>query len=64
MRVVVCAPQVPFARGGTEILVENLVEELRRRDHEAELVTIPFRWARTLTGSGGMVIWPVPVAGS
>jgi glycosyltransferase involved in cell wall biosynthesis len=52
VRVVVCAPQVPFARGGTEILVENLVKELRRRDHEAELVTIPFKWyprARVLT---------------
>jgi glycosyltransferase involved in cell wall biosynthesis len=52
VRVVVCAPQVPFARGGTEILVENLVKELRRREHEAELVTIPFRWyprARVLT---------------
>jgi glycosyltransferase involved in cell wall biosynthesis len=35
---------VPFARGGAEILAENLVNELRRREHEAELVTIPFKW--------------------
>ena len=52
MRVAVCAPQVPFARGGTEVLVESLVRELRRRGHEAELVTIPFKWyprARVLT---------------
>ena len=52
MRIAVCAPQVPFARGGTEILVESLVRELRRRDHDAELVTIPFKWyprARVLT---------------
>lgn len=52
MRIAVCAPQVPFARGGTEILVETLVSELRRRDHDAELVTIPFKWyprARVLT---------------
>jgi glycosyltransferase involved in cell wall biosynthesis len=52
VRIVVCAPQVPFARGGTEILVESLVRELRRRDHDAELVTIPFKWyprARVLT---------------
>ena len=44
MRVVVCAPQVPFVRGGAEIVSERLVEELRRRDHEAELVMVPFKW--------------------
>jgi glycosyltransferase involved in cell wall biosynthesis len=52
VRIAVCAPQVPFARGGTEILVECLVKELRRREHDAELVTIPFKWyprARVLT---------------
>jgi glycosyltransferase involved in cell wall biosynthesis len=44
MRIAVCAPQVPFERGGTEILAETLTEELRRRDHEVELVRIPFKW--------------------
>ena len=44
MRIAVCAPQVPFEHGGTEILAETLTEELRNRDHEAELVRIPFKW--------------------
>jgi glycosyltransferase involved in cell wall biosynthesis len=44
MRIAVCAPQVPFERGGTEVLVETLTEQLRRRDHEVELVRIPFKW--------------------
>jgi glycosyltransferase involved in cell wall biosynthesis len=44
MRVAVCAPQVPFVRGGAEIVSERLVEELRTRDHQAELVTVPFKW--------------------
>jgi glycosyltransferase involved in cell wall biosynthesis len=44
MRIAVCAPQVPFVRGGAEIFSERLVEELRKRSHEAELVTIPFKW--------------------
>jgi glycosyltransferase involved in cell wall biosynthesis len=44
MRIAVCAPQVPFVRGGAEIFSERLVEELRRRDHEVELVTLPFKW--------------------
>jgi glycosyltransferase involved in cell wall biosynthesis len=44
VRVAVCVPQVPFERGGAEILAETLVDELRARDHAAELVTIPFKW--------------------
>jgi glycosyltransferase involved in cell wall biosynthesis len=44
MRIAVCAPQVPFARGGAEIFAETLVDELRRRDHVADLVTVPFKW--------------------
>ncbi|MGH3079742.1 MAG: glycosyltransferase family 4 protein [Gaiellaceae bacterium] len=44
MRIAVCAPQVPFERGGTEILAETLVRELRRRGHEVEDVKIPFKW--------------------
>ena len=52
MRIVVCAPQVPFIRGGAEILTQTLTQELVRHGHEAELVTIPFKWypgARVLT---------------
>jgi glycosyltransferase involved in cell wall biosynthesis len=44
MRVAVCAPQVPFVRGGAELMAEDLVGALRARGHETELVTIPFKW--------------------
>ncbi|HEY5295566.1 MAG TPA: glycosyltransferase family 4 protein [Gaiellaceae bacterium] len=44
MRIAVCAPQVPFVRGGAELMAEDLVRALRDRDHEAELVTVPFKW--------------------
>jgi glycosyltransferase involved in cell wall biosynthesis len=44
MRVAVCAPQVPFVRGGAELMSEDLVDALRQRDHEADLVTVPFKW--------------------
>lgn len=44
LRVAVCLPQVPFERGGAEILAESLVAALRERGHEADLVTVPFRW--------------------
>lgn len=44
MRVLVCATQVPFARGGAELLVDSLVAELRRRQVEVDTVRLPFNW--------------------
>jgi glycosyltransferase involved in cell wall biosynthesis len=44
LRIAVCRPQVPFSYGGAEIFSDRLVSELRARDHEAELVTVPFKW--------------------
>jgi glycosyltransferase involved in cell wall biosynthesis len=44
MRVVVAAPQVPFVRGGAELMADDLVAALRARDHDAEIVSIPFKW--------------------
>jgi glycosyltransferase involved in cell wall biosynthesis len=52
MRIAVCRPQVPFERGGTEIFSDRLVDELRARGHDADLLSIPFKWypgARVLT---------------
>jgi glycosyltransferase involved in cell wall biosynthesis len=44
MRIAVCAPHVLFERGGTEVLAETLVQQLRSRDYEVDLVKIPFKW--------------------
>jgi len=44
MRIAVCRPQVPFERGGAEIFTDTLVSELRARGHEAEIVSVPFKW--------------------
>ena len=43
-RVVVCEAQVPFVRGGAESHVRALVEQLRQRGYETELVSVPFKW--------------------
>jgi glycosyltransferase involved in cell wall biosynthesis len=43
-RVIVCETQVPLVFGGAEILVRELVAQLRRRDVVADLVSIPFKW--------------------
>jgi glycosyltransferase involved in cell wall biosynthesis len=42
--ILVCEAQVPFVHGGAEILVRQLVRELRVRGHLAELVSVPFKW--------------------
>jgi glycosyltransferase involved in cell wall biosynthesis len=44
VRIAVCRPQVPFVRGGAEVVADELVDELRARGHEAETVAIPFKW--------------------
>jgi glycosyltransferase involved in cell wall biosynthesis len=42
--ILVCEAQVPFVHGGAEILVRELIRELRVRGHQAELVSVPFKW--------------------
>lgn len=42
--VLVCETQVPFVRGGAELLVQQLVGELRQRGFETERVSVPFKW--------------------
>ena len=46
MDVLVCATQVPFMRGGLELLVENLVVALGEAGHRAEAVHVPAAWDR------------------
>lgn len=44
MKVAIATVQVPFITGGAEIHASLLCQELRARGHEAEIVTIPFKW--------------------
>lgn len=44
LRIAVCGVQVPFVRGGAEVLYRSLCEELEQRGHRVELVRIPFSW--------------------
>jgi glycosyltransferase involved in cell wall biosynthesis len=45
MKVAVLNNSVPFLRGGAEHLADSLVDQLRLRGHQAELVRVPLRWA-------------------
>jgi glycosyltransferase involved in cell wall biosynthesis len=42
LRILLCNSQIPFVRGGAELLVESLGDELRRRGHAVDTVSIPF----------------------
>jgi glycosyltransferase involved in cell wall biosynthesis len=44
MNIVICASQVPFVRGGAEVLVDGLAEALRAHGHRVEVVALPFKW--------------------
>jgi glycosyltransferase involved in cell wall biosynthesis len=43
-RILICATQVPFVRGGAEYLVEGLRDALRERGHTVDVVALPFQW--------------------
>jgi glycosyltransferase involved in cell wall biosynthesis len=42
--VLVCETQVPLVRGGAELLVRQLVTELRQRGFATDRVALPFKW--------------------
>ena len=44
MKILITTVQVPFIRGGAEILAEGLRDALRSAGHEAEIAAIPFKW--------------------
>lgn len=44
MRIAICTGQIPFARGGAELLTQTLAAQLRMRNHEVEVIQLPFRW--------------------
>jgi glycosyltransferase involved in cell wall biosynthesis len=44
MRIVIATSQVPFVRGGAELHAEGLLLALQACGHEAEIVSIPFKW--------------------
>ena len=44
MRIAICQPQWPFARGGGELHAERMRDALREAGHEADIVGVPFKW--------------------
>lgn len=44
MRVGLLTVQIPFVRGGAEMLAESLAQEVRHAGHQAEIISLPFKW--------------------
>jgi glycosyltransferase involved in cell wall biosynthesis len=43
-RIIICAAQVPFNRGGAEYLVDGLRDALQAHGHLVDVVSLPFAW--------------------
>ncbi len=43
-RIIICAAQVPFERGGAEAHVEGLRRALLARGHAVDVIALPFKW--------------------
>lgn len=56
-KICVLHAQVPFMRGGAELLVENLTKELNKRNFDAELVSLPFKWYPNNTLIDSILAW-------
>jgi glycosyltransferase involved in cell wall biosynthesis len=57
VRIAVCHPHTPFARGGAEMHTENLVRALREAGHEVDVVSVPFKWYPPAELVHQMALW-------
>jgi len=57
LKVLLCGVQVPYVRGGAEILLESLEENLRMMGHLVEVVNIPFKWYPKDEHFSNCLIW-------
>ncbi|NLV73934.1 MAG: glycosyltransferase family 4 protein [Chloroflexi bacterium] len=57
LRIAVCTSQEPFETGGTEVLSETLVDQLRQRGHQVELVRLPLAWVPRAEVTRSYLAW-------
>lgn len=46
MKIIVCNSKTPFVKGGSEIVVEWLLQELKKRGIEVEELSVPLFWKK------------------
>lgn len=57
LNIALCTAQVPFVRGGNEVLVEGLAAALRARDHNVAEIALPFKWYPRASFEGSVLAW-------
>jgi glycosyltransferase involved in cell wall biosynthesis len=57
MRIAIATVQVPFIRGGAEILAEGLVHALQKAGHSVDLIAMPFRFSPVSEIQRSMKVW-------
>lgn len=56
-KIAVLHAQIPFVRGGAELMVESLVKQLKQRGFEADLISMPFKWYPENSLYDSMLLW-------
>lgn len=57
MRIAIATVQVPFIRGGAEILAEGLLHAIQAAGHSVELIAMPFRFSPVAEIQRSMELW-------
>ena len=57
MRVAIAMPQVPFVRGGAEFMAAELQKQLVIAGHQADIISLPFRFAPESEALAGIDAW-------
>ena len=56
-KIAILHAQIPFVRGGAEIMVNKLLENLELAGYDTELIKLPFRWYPENAFYDSMLIW-------
>lgn len=56
-KIAVLHSQVPFKSGGAELMVSNLVKNLKSRGYDTDLIALPFKWYPENTMYDSMIAW-------
>jgi glycosyltransferase involved in cell wall biosynthesis len=57
VRIAVCHPHTPFARGGAEMHTESLTRALEEAGHQVDTISIPYKWYPPAELIHQMALW-------
>lgn len=57
MHIAICTAQVPFVRGGNEVLVDGLRDALVERGHKVAVIALPYKWYPRTSITSSALAW-------